>query len=143
MKLITEELMRQQAAEFDSLDETGFSNTDYFSITYICIEGGSDLSNEFGILTANEEFLCFYMYKFMSSRKIGYSFVFPYSAIYKLKIRKFFIWNSLKIFYRDDNGKKRKLKLVIASKVLGQGMLGQKENVAKLLEFLKQRDWDN
>jgi len=138
MKL-TDERMLELIAEFEALDDIEAFNSDYFSITYTCIEGSSALGNDFAIMTASKEHLYFYVFPKLSLclKNIDYAFSIPFSAVEKLKMRKFFIWTSLKIFVRDDNDKKHKVKLLISNKVVG--LKNQKENLEKLREFIKEK----
>ena len=138
MKL-TDERMLELIAEFEALNEVEAPNSGYFSVTYVCIEGRSALENDFAIMTASKEHLEFYVFPKLSFnvKRIDYAFNVPFSVVEKLKMRKFFLWTSLKIFFRDDNGKKHKIKILISSKAVG--LKNQKENLEKLREFLTEK----
>ncbi|GBU21721.1 hypothetical protein R80B4_01621 [Fibrobacteres bacterium R8-0-B4] len=98
------------------------------------------LSNELGVMTANEICLRIYVLKKNSlnlcSENIEDVIVLYYDTFTKLEIKKFFIWNSIKIqFMFEHENKPRKIKIVVSDKTIVQKE--QKENVRKLIDFLK------
>ncbi len=137
---------------------------EYFSITYVCISGGTRdllvatnvgmiiggsmgmgmsgalgaLSNDFGVMIANEEELRIHvMNKFAVSieeKNVVGTITIPYNILTKLKIKRFLIWYTVKLYVYDGR-RTAKLKLVISSKTVG--IKRQKENVNELIKFLK------
>ena len=95
------------------------------------------MSNDWAIMTVNDENLYFYVLdKFKTTLKIVNKIVLPCEKVVKLKIGKFLIWNSLKIYFVDtSNRKKKKIKVSISDKVMG--IKEQKENVRILLDYIK------
>lgn len=157
-----DESLRELVKAYDNIEK-------FFSITYVCIEGGASdilaaasigttagyflggavgagisgamgaLLNDFGVMAANEECLYIYVLKKLAFKinveNVKGIIVLPYNTIIKLKIGKFLIWNNLKINFMYEN-KKHRLKIMVSSKTVG--IKEQKQNVKKLIDFLKQ-----
>jgi hypothetical protein len=132
---------------------------EYFSITYVGIAGsaGSILSsagigivagpiwgavigafsNDFGIMTADDECLRIYVLRNnclkLCAENVEDVIVLYYDTFIKLKIKKFLIWNDIKIhFMFECESKPRKIKIVVAD------VKKQREHVKKLIDFLKE-----
>jgi len=135
---------------------------DYFSITFMCIEGGAEalllgaavglvagpavagiagaISNDLGVMTADEECLRIYALKKNCSKlcaeNVESVIALYYDTFTKLEIKKFLIWNTIKIhFMFEHESKPRKIKIVLSDKAMK--IKGQKENVKKLIDILK------
>lgn len=98
-------------------------------------------SNDFSIMTVNNDYLCFYTLSNLSFKidnidNITNKIILPYDIIVDWKVGKTLMWNNIKIYYTINN-KKHKLKIVISENVMG--LKGQKENIKMLLDILKQR----
>jgi hypothetical protein len=155
MKYDNDGSLRELVAAYD--DDYG----KYFSITCVCIEGGVESislsaygvagyvlsglrgarANDFGVMTANEDCLRIYVLKKNAFKVCAENMedvvVLYYDTFTKIEIKKFFLWTSIKIhFMFEHENKPRKIKIVVTDKTLVQR--GQKENVKRLTEFLKE-----
>ena len=148
--------MKESVEAYDPL------NIDYRAILYVCLEGGFEnqsaiemakkvpfggalgmasagaagaLSNEFAIMTVNDDYLCFYILnKFSMNFYIEDKIVLPYETITKLKVKRFLInWSNFKVHFAID-GQNRKIKIVIAHRSFG--LKNQRENIKVFLDHL-------
>jgi len=153
MNYNNEETLRDLVKDYDG------KRREYFSIAFVCIEGGAEAllpgvaiglvagpavagimgaySNDLGVMTADEECLRIYALKKNCSKlcaeNVENVIALYYDTFTKLEIKKFLIWNTIKIqFMFDVESKPRKIKIVVVD------VKKQKENVKKLIDFLKE-----
>lgn len=99
------------------------------------------LSNDFGIMTAMDDCLNIYVVnKFSFDIKIKTKIVLPFSNINKIKVTKFLIWNTAKVYFTYNNSN-YKIKIMISNSVLGIKL--QKENLIKFLDFVRSKNLNN